>query len=84
MAVVTPLNNFLGPEGDTVTMDEQLLNTEYWRDPSGGRGTAPIGGDGDKRGLMILKPRGASTQVATHSHLPRVWREAGMEGRSRS
>ncbi len=29
MAVVTPLNNFLGPEGDTVTMDEQLLNTEY-------------------------------------------------------
>ena len=30
MAVVTPLNNFLGPEGDTVTMDEQLLNTEYW------------------------------------------------------
>jgi len=26
---VTPLNNFLGPEGDTVTMDEQLLNTEY-------------------------------------------------------
>ena len=31
MAVVTPLNNFLGPEGDTVTMDEQLLNTEYWK-----------------------------------------------------
>jgi hypothetical protein len=30
MAVVTPLNNFLGPEGDTVTVDEQLLNTEYW------------------------------------------------------
>ena len=29
MAVVTPLNNFLGPEGDTVTMVEQLLNTEY-------------------------------------------------------
>jgi hypothetical protein len=29
MAVVTPLNNFLGPEGDTVTVDEQLLNTEY-------------------------------------------------------
>jgi hypothetical protein len=29
VAVVTPLNNFLGPEGDTVTMDEQLLNTEY-------------------------------------------------------
>ena len=28
VAVVTPLNNFLGPEGDTVTMDEQLLNTE--------------------------------------------------------
>ena len=25
-----PLNNFLGPEGDTVTVDEQLLNTEYW------------------------------------------------------
>ena len=31
MAVVTPLNNFLGPEGDTVTVDEQLLNTEYNR-----------------------------------------------------
>ena len=30
---------------------------------------------------MILKPRGADAQVATHSHLPRVWREAGMEGR---
>jgi hypothetical protein len=29
MVVVTPLNNFLGPEGDTVTVDEQLLNTEY-------------------------------------------------------
>ena len=29
MAVVTPLNNFLGPEGDTVTVDEQVLNTEY-------------------------------------------------------
>ncbi len=30
---------------------------------------------------MILKPRGAGAQVATHSHLPRVWREAGMDGR---
>jgi len=29
MVVVTPLNNFLGPEGDTVTVDKQLLNTEY-------------------------------------------------------
>ena len=29
MAVVTPLNHFMGPEGDTVTVDEQLLNTEY-------------------------------------------------------
>ena len=29
MAVVTPLNNFLGPEGDTVTVDELLLNTQY-------------------------------------------------------
>ena len=27
MAVVPPLNNFLGPEGDTVTVAEQLLNT---------------------------------------------------------
>jgi hypothetical protein len=33
MAVVTPLNNFLGPEGDTVTVDKQLLNTEYCRGP---------------------------------------------------
>ena len=30
---------------------------------------------------LILKPRGASAQAAAHSHLPRVWREAGMEGR---
>jgi hypothetical protein len=29
MAVATPLNNFLGPEGATVTVDKQLLNTEY-------------------------------------------------------
>ena len=29
MAVVTPLNNPGGPEGDTVTVDEQLLNTQY-------------------------------------------------------
>ena len=29
VAVVTPLNNFLGPEGDTVTADIPLLNTEY-------------------------------------------------------
>jgi len=27
MAVVTPLNNPGGPEGDTVTVDEQLLVT---------------------------------------------------------
>ena len=33
MAVVTPLNNPGGPEGDTVTVDEQLLNTEYWQHP---------------------------------------------------
>ena len=26
---VTPLNNPGCPEGDTVTVDEQLLNTEY-------------------------------------------------------
>jgi hypothetical protein len=31
MAVVIPLNNPGGPEGDTVTVDEQLLNTEYWK-----------------------------------------------------
>jgi hypothetical protein len=33
MAVVTPLNNPGGPEGDTVTVDEQLLNTEYFTKP---------------------------------------------------
>jgi hypothetical protein len=33
MAVVTPLNNFLGSEGDTVTVDEQLLNTQYSKSP---------------------------------------------------
>ena len=27
----TASHNFLGPEGDTVTVDEQLLNTEYCR-----------------------------------------------------
>ena len=35
MAVVTPLNNFLGPEGDTVTADKHysILNTRitmFW------------------------------------------------------
>ena len=32
MAVVTPLNNFLGPEGDTVTADKHysILNTQYF------------------------------------------------------
>ena len=35
MAVVTPLNNPGGPEGDTVTMAEQLLNTEYPGGPEG-------------------------------------------------
>jgi hypothetical protein len=30
MAVVPPLNNFMGPEGDTVTVAQQLLNTEYF------------------------------------------------------
>ena len=29
MAVDPPLNNFMGPEGVTVTVAEQLLNTEY-------------------------------------------------------
>jgi hypothetical protein len=29
MGVVTPLNNPGGPEGDTVTVVEKLLNTEY-------------------------------------------------------
>ena len=38
MAVVTPLNNFLGPEGDTVTVDEQLLNTEYGITPPKSKG----------------------------------------------
>jgi len=32
---------------------------------------------------MIFKPKGASARVATHPHLPRVWREAGMEGRKK-
>ena len=30
VGVVTPLNNPGGPEGDTVTVAEKLLNTEYW------------------------------------------------------
>ena len=39
MAVVPPLNNFMGPEGDTVTVAEQLLNTEYMQGVCGGFGT---------------------------------------------
>ncbi len=41
MAVVTPLNNFLGPEGDTVTVDEQLLNTEYAAEPGAPQAPRP-------------------------------------------
>ena len=44
MAVVTPLNNFLGPEGDTVTVDEQLLNTEYKRGMGNGVWDVRLGG----------------------------------------
>ena len=32
-------------------------------------------------GLMVLKPGGAGALATAHSTLPRVWREAGMEGR---
>ena len=32
MGVDPPLNNFMGPEGVTVTVAQQLLNTEYLRD----------------------------------------------------
>ena len=42
MAVVTPLNNFLGPEGDTVTVDEQLLNTESVKEVDQGTQTDPL------------------------------------------
>jgi hypothetical protein len=45
MAVVTPLNNPGGPEGDTVTVDEQLLNTEYcvyWPETSGSSACPPM------------------------------------------
>ena len=42
MGVDPPLNNFMGPEGDTVTVAEQLLNTEYCRH----------GSDGDSEGRM--------------------------------
>ena len=31
MAVVTPLNNFLGPEGDTVTVPSPLLSPKSGR-----------------------------------------------------
>ena len=37
MAVVTPFNNPGGPEGDTVTVDEQLLNTEYCKGRAQGK-----------------------------------------------
>ena len=51
MAVVTPLNNPGGPEGDTVTVAEKLLNTEYCsvraaktdaRSAEGGCGALPL------------------------------------------
>ena len=32
-------------------------------------------------GLMVLKLGGAGVLATAHSNLPRVWREAGMEGR---
>ena len=41
-AVVTPLNNPGGPEGDTVTVAEQLLNTEYCNDGRVPRGTGVL------------------------------------------
>ena len=43
MAVVPPLNNFMGPEGDTVTVAEQLLNTEYLRPTLLGTGLCGAG-----------------------------------------
>ena len=33
VAVVISLNRFLAPVDDTVTVAEQLLNTEYWGTP---------------------------------------------------
>ena len=61
MAVVTPLNNFLGPEGDTVTVDEQLLNTE-----SRGRDRARVSvliESSSHRGLRSLGREMVSTVV---------------------
>jgi len=65
MAVVTPLNNPGGPEGDTVTVAEKLLNTEYsrrrWR-PSGEYLHDAMGGGegGWGRGLLM---QGAVEQI---------------------
>jgi len=53
MAVVTPLNNFLGPEGDTVTVDEQLLNTQYSTFQHGRGG--PMHGEFLRHGLLFLQ-----------------------------
>jgi hypothetical protein len=33
------------------------------------------------RGLVVLKSGGAAAPAIAHSTLPRVWREAGMQGR---
>ena len=53
MAVVTPLNNFLGPEGDTVTVDEQLLNTQYSTFQHGRGG--PMHGEFLRHSLLFLQ-----------------------------
>jgi len=70
MAVVTPLNNFLGPEGDTVTVDEQLLNTEYWHRGSGCLGAAaPVtGAAADEYNLNVVDCN-ASVTVARRSSI---------------
>ena len=53
MGVVTPLNNPGGPEGDTVTVAEKLLNTEYL---------------GNSRMNFCLLSRAANVRAQAYAH----------------
>ncbi len=74
VAVVTPLNNPGGPEGDTVTVDEQLLNTEYWprqpprpplQDWNGRQAVSDMAKYERKRSARLSTPRHPITMAST-------------------
>jgi hypothetical protein len=69
-----PLNNPGGPEGDTVTVDEQLLNTEYCAQHSACAGP--------RRRAAHRVPILKYCQACFRSAL-RAWAGAALQGRSR-